>query len=127
MGRFSREGFTLIELMIVVMIVALLAALAIPIFETVRENVVGGVLIRDARQLANAAEQYFLEQAVESVPISIDDGGVISGPLSAYVKQVSEGTKGPDLMTVNASFTMSHPLFEDDSQQEFTAEGTLME
>ena len=62
-----QKGFTLIELMIVVAIIGLLAAMAIPAFQKVRQSSQDKAVLNNARQLAAAADQYFLENGVTSV------------------------------------------------------------
>lgn len=64
---FSRQGFTLVEIMIVVVIIGLLAAMAIPAFQKVRTSSQDKAVLNNARQLAAAADQYFLENGVSSV------------------------------------------------------------
>ena len=72
----TRKGFTLVEIMIVVVIIGLLAAMAIPAFQRVRENSINSRMDNDARQLASAAQQYFLEHSVSEVdPEYNDDTG----------------------------------------------------
>ena len=56
MQNKSKKGFTLVEIMIVVVIIGLLAAMAIPAFQQVRENAVGKAMTNDARQLASGAQ-----------------------------------------------------------------------
>ena len=63
----SRRGFTLVEIMIVVVIIGLLAAMAIPAFQKVRTSSQDKAVLNNARQLAAAADQYFLENGVSSV------------------------------------------------------------
>ena len=64
--RLNR-GFTLVEIMIVVVILGLLAAMAIPAFQKVRTSSQDKAVMNNARQLAAAADQYFLENGVSSV------------------------------------------------------------
>ena len=65
--RSSSPGFTLVEIMIVVVIIGLLAAMAIPAFQKVRQSSQDKAVLNNARQLAAAADQYFLENGVTSV------------------------------------------------------------
>ena len=65
--RRSSRGFTLVEIMIVVVIIGLLAAMAIPAFQKVRTSSQDKAVLNNARQLAAAADQYFLENGVSTV------------------------------------------------------------
>ena len=67
MKNQSTKGFTLVEIMIVVVIIGLLAAMAIPAFQKVRTSSQDKAVLNNARQLAAAADQYFLENGVSSV------------------------------------------------------------
>ena len=60
-NRNSHAGFTLVEIMIVVVIIGLLAAMAIPAFQKVRVASQDKAVLNNARQMAAAADQYFLE------------------------------------------------------------------
>lgn len=123
MKNKNKKGFTLVEIMIVVVIIGLLAAMAIPAFQKVRENAIGKALTNDARQLASAAQQYMLDEAQTDVTVTIDADGIVDGALSDYVRQVGKGTQGPGTIDQDATFTMSHPQFENDADQTFSAEG----
>jgi type IV pilus assembly protein PilA len=61
------QGFTLVEIMIVVVIIGLLAAMAIPAFQKVRQSSQDKAVLNNARQLSGAADQYFLENGVSTV------------------------------------------------------------
>lgn len=59
--RSSGAAFTLVEIMIVVVIIGLLAMLALPAWQKIRSASQDKAVFNNARQLAAAADQYFLE------------------------------------------------------------------
>ncbi len=79
----SSKGFTLVEIMIVVVIIGLLAAMAIPAFQKVRQSSQDKAVLNNARQLSAAADQYYLENGVSTVA----SGNLVGS--SNYVKVVN--------------------------------------
>ena len=57
------RAFTLVEIMIVVAIIALLAAIAVPGFLRARKRAQGMTILNDLRQIDSATDQYALEFA----------------------------------------------------------------
>ena len=58
---FKRRGFTLVEIMIVVAIVALLAAIAVPGFLRARKRSQASQIINDLRLIDAAVDQYAVD------------------------------------------------------------------
>src|SRR5580692_12695939 len=63
----KNKGFTLVEIMIVVVIIGLLASMAIPAFQKVRTNSQDKAVLNNARQLSAASDQYYLEYGGSTV------------------------------------------------------------
>ena len=64
MKKQNKKGFTLVEIMIVVVIIGLLAAMAVPAFQKVRKTSQDKAITNNLRQLASGASQYFIESGL---------------------------------------------------------------
>jgi prepilin-type N-terminal cleavage/methylation domain-containing protein len=71
--RAGQRGFTLVELLIVVVIIGLLAAIAIPKFANTKGKAVASAMRSDLRNLAGTQETYWTDNATYY-------GGVIPDP-----------------------------------------------
>ncbi|MEO6873432.1 MAG: prepilin-type N-terminal cleavage/methylation domain-containing protein [Opitutaceae bacterium] len=96
-------GFTLVEIMIVVVIIGLLAALAIPGFQKIRSSSQDKVVLSNARQLAAATDQYMMEFGKSTVSISMLVG------LTNYVKSLETAAHEsyPNVYTAGTPITVS--------------------
>lgn len=72
----NEKGFTLIELMIVVAIIGILAAIAIPQFSNYRKRAANVAAMSDAKNLATAQEMYYTDNNTYTSNISdLEDVG----------------------------------------------------
>lgn len=80
MKKKLNKGFTLVEIMIVVVIIGLLAGMAIPAFKKVRQQTRETAIINNLRQIASGGQQYLLENGVTQVTY---------GAIAEYIKTFS--------------------------------------
>jgi len=78
-----RGGFTLVEIMIVVAIIALLAAIAVPGFLRARKRSQASRIINDLRLIDSAVDQYAIEN---------NKASGASVPISEWTKYLKAGT-----------------------------------
>lgn len=79
--KMKKQGFTLVEIMIVVLIIGLLAAIAIPNFIKARKTTQMNACIDNLRSIEGAMEQ----AQMAGTPAASIDADVIYGP-DAYIK-----------------------------------------
>jgi prepilin-type N-terminal cleavage/methylation domain-containing protein len=91
-----RGGFTLVEIMIVVAIIALLAAIAVPGFLRARKRSQASRIINDLRLIDSAVDQYAIENNKSS------GNQVLIADWTKYLKAgTSLYTSGADLLGVS--------------------------
>ena len=104
--RTSRKsGFTLVEIMIVVAIIGLLAAIAIPNFVKARTTSQANACINNLRQYDGAVQQYALENKLASTST------YTMSLINPYVKLDSQGNLPacPANGTYTAGSTVTNP------------------
>jgi prepilin-type N-terminal cleavage/methylation domain-containing protein len=114
----NKSGFTLVEIMIVVAIIGLLAAIAIPNFVRARTQSQMNACINNLRQLDGAVQQYALEQKLASSAsytlsnlkpyIKLTSGGNL--PLCPANGSYSAGSTVTNAPTCTLSASASHAL-----------------
>jgi prepilin-type N-terminal cleavage/methylation domain-containing protein len=81
--KSKRAGFTLVEIMIVVAIIALLAAIAVPGFLRARKRSQASRIINDLRLIDSAVDQY----AIENNKLT-----GVSVPVAAWTQYLKQGS-----------------------------------
>lgn len=94
------RGFTVIELLIVVMIIGIIAGIAVPKFQSTKGKAHAAALRSDLRNLASAQEAYFHEHA----RYSADTAQLKYTTSNGVVVTIIDATQG------GWSATVTHPL-----------------
>ena len=99
-----RTAFTLIELLIVVVIIGILAAIAIPKFQTTKGRANAAALKSDLRNIAVAQEAYFYDHVGYTDDITLLNAHTSPGVI------VTLATPAPGAWVATATHPSSYPL-----------------
>ena len=136
----NRKGFSLIELLIVVVIIGILAAIAIPKFANTKEKAYIAQMKSDLKNLASAQESYFSDKQtyanlaqIQAAPYSwtVSGNAVTATTVTAAVNGGTGGWNGTltDTRVTSTGATASCGIYAGDTpgapNAKVTAEGVV--
>ncbi len=102
--KINRKGFTLVEIMIVVAIIALLAVIAVPNLIKARESTQKSTCDNNKRMIYDAIDQWALAENKAS------DAAIVSADIDDYIK----GGKLPVCKAGDTAYTISGTVGDPD-------------
>jgi len=99
----NEKGFTLIELMIVIAIIGILAAIAIPNFVSYRQRSYNSAAQADLKNAVTAQEAYYVDWATYTDETKLPDGGWVQTAKVTF--DAAGGTLGYTMTAFHTSGT----------------------
>jgi type IV pilus assembly protein PilA len=115
--RGNSKGFTLIELMIVIAIIGILAAIAIPNFIAYRNKAFCSAAESDANHIASAIADYFAVPSRTDAPDSDPTTATTAGGLGMELTNANTGLVGQNVQAMTITVTDGSARCPDDYQQ----------